>query len=97
MNRKDRDLGIQLLNNVPKRSCQDRLADPTPSTWQSAFIKDKTSTSANVMYFVSAIPLLSKSHINMVTVLANLSAECDNSYSDEPFSIKQAISLPYWK
>ena len=33
----------------------------------------------------------------MVTVLANLSAGCDDSGPDEPLSIKEAMATPLWK
>ena len=33
----------------------------------------------------------------MVTVLANLSAGYDDSGSDEPLSLQEAMTSPYWK
>lgn len=38
-----------------------------------------------------------KSHIHMVTVLANLSAGYDDSGPDEPLTFKQAMTSTYWK
>ena len=72
-NRGDRDSGIQLSDaTTTKRSRQERLTEPTSGTRQSARIKDKTPASANVMRSISASLSVPKSHIHMVTVLANL-------------------------
>ena len=97
LNRGDRDSGIQPSDATPKRSRQDRLAEPTPGTRQSARIKEKTPTSANVMRSISATSSIPKSHIHMVTVLANLNAGYDNSGPDKPLTIKEAMATPYWK
>ena len=49
------------------------------------------------MRSVSATPPVPKSHIHMVTVLANFSAEYHNSVPDEPLFLKKAIASPQWK
>ncbi len=63
LNRGNRYSSILLLDIVPKRSRQERLADPTPGSGQSTRIKDKTTTSANLMCSASTTPSVSKSHI----------------------------------
>ncbi len=95
LNRRDTDSCIQLSDIVPKRSCQERLADPTPCSRQSTRIKDKTTASANVICPVPTTPSVSKSHIYMVTVLANLHAGYDDSGPDKPLSLKKAMASPY--
>lgn len=50
---------------------------------------------ANVMPSVSAITLIQKFYIPIVTTLANLSAGYDNSGLDNPLSLKKAITSPY--
>ncbi len=60
-------------------------------------IKDKTPTSANVIRSVSDTPLVNKSHIHMVIILVNLSAECDDSGQNKLLSLKQTLLSPYWK
>lgn len=74
LNRGDKELDIQSLNTIPKRSHQNRVTNPILGTQQLACIKDITPTSANIMRLVSAILSVPKSHIHIVTVLANLSA-----------------------
>ena len=95
LNRRDRDSSIQLSNIVPKRSRQKRLADPTSGSRQSTRIKDKTTTSANVICSASTTLSVSKSHIYMVTVLVNLNAGYDDFGPDEPFSFKEAMESHY--
>lgn len=53
--------------------------------------------SANVMYIISAISLVSKSHIYMIIVLANLYSRYNNSCPNEPFSLKEAMTSLHWK
>lgn len=93
----DRDSSIKPLDVAPKRTRQDRLANPTSGTQKSACPKDKTPTSGNIMHSVSATPSVPKSPVQMVTVLANISAGYDNSGPDEPLSLKEVIASPYWK
>ena len=95
LNRGDRDSGIQPSDATPKRSRQDRLTEPTPGTRQSARIKDKIPASANVMRSISASSLVRKSHIYMVTVLANLNAGCDDSGPDESLSLRETMASSY--
>ena len=97
MNRGDRDSGIQSSDATPKRSCQDRLTKPTLGTRRSACIKDKTPASANVICLISASSLVRKLYIHIVSVLANLNAECDDSGPDELLSLREAMASPYWK
>ncbi len=97
LNRRDSKSSIQLSDIVPERSRQERLADPTPGSRQSTRIKDKTTTSANVICSASTTPSVSKSHIHIVTVLANLKAGYDDSGPDEPLSLKESMAPPYWK
>lgn len=97
LNKKDRNLGIQPSNIVSKRSYQDCLTKPTASTRQLICIKDKIPISVNVMRLISAISSVSKFHIHMVIVLANLSARCDDSDSDKPLSLNKIMLSPYWK
>ena len=96
-NRGDRDSSIQFSDATPKRSRQNRLTKPTPGTRQSTCSKDKTPESANVIRSISNSSSVPKSHIHMVTVLANLNAGCDDSGPDEPLSLKEARASPYWK
>ena len=49
------------------------------------------------MRSISTSTSVPKSHIYMVTVLANLNAKCDDSGPDELLSIKDARASPYWK
>ena len=84
LNRGDRDSDIQLSDATLKKSRQDRLAKSTPGTRQSAYIKNKTPSSANVIHLISASLLVLKSHIYIVTVLANLNTGCNDSDPDEP-------------
>lgn len=97
LNRGDGDLSIQPQDVAPKKSRQERLIDLTPGTRQSARIKDKAPTSANVMRLISITQPVPKSHIHIVTVLANVSARYDDSGPDEPLTLKQAMASPYWK
>lgn len=53
--------------------------------------------SANVMYIISAISLVSKFHIYMIIVLANFYSRYNNSYPNEPFSLKEAMTSFHWK
>ena len=97
LNKGDRDLGIQPPDAASKRSRQDLLADPTPGTRQSARLIDKTPTSANVMRSVSTTLSGPKSHVHMVTVLANFSTGCDDSGPDEPLQLKRLWQQPIGK
>ena len=47
------------------------------------------------MRSISTTSSISKSHIFMVTVLANLNAKYYNSSLDEPLIIKKAMAIPY--
>lgn len=49
------------------------------------------------MRSVSATSLVSKSHIHMVIVLANLNVGYDNFGPDERLIIKKAMATTYWK
>lgn len=49
------------------------------------------------MRLVSATSSVLKYHIHIVTVLANLNAEYNNSSLDKPLTIKKAMATPYWK
>ena len=95
LNKGDGDLDIQPLDATPKISCQDCLADSTPDTRQLAPIKNKTPTSANVMHSISATSSIPKSYIYIVTVLANLNVECDDSGPDKPLSLQTVMVSPY--
>ena len=97
LNMGDRDSSIQLSDIVLKRSSQEQLANLTSCSQQSIRIKNKMTMSANVMCSVSTSRSISKSHIHMVTVLANLNAVYDDSGPDELLSLKEAIASPYWK
>lgn len=93
----DRDSSIKPLHVAPKRTCQDCLANLTSGTQSPACLKDKTPTSGNIMHSVSATPSVLKSPIQMVTILANISAGYNNFGPDEPFSLIEIIASPYWK
>lgn len=95
LNRWNKDLDIQTSNAASKKSRQDCLVNPTFGTLQSANIKDKIFASANVIFLVFATLSVSKSYMHMVTVLANLSARCDDSSPDGPIFLKEARTLPY--
>ena len=96
MNGKNRDLDTQSPHATSKRSRQDCLVNSTLGTRQSAYIKDKTPTSAGVMLSVSATPSVLQFHVYIITVLANLNAEYDDSNPEKPLSLKEAMTLPYW-
>ena len=96
LNSKDRDSDIQISDTTPKQSHLDWLTEPTPSTLQSVHIKDKTTASANFMRSISIFPLVPKSHIDIVIMLVNFNARCDDSGSDEPLSLRGAMAFPYW-
>ncbi len=96
-NKRDRDSSIQPSDIVTKQYCQGQVADPTPDSRQYTCIKDKTTTSVNLMCSVSTTPSVFKSHIHIVTVLANLNARYDDSGSDEPLFLEEAIVSPHWK
>ena len=97
LNRGDEEENIQ-PQVTSKRSREERLADPTPGTRRSTRIQNNTPASANIM---CPVPTLTrntpKSHIHMVTVLANLAAGSDDSGPDEPLTLKEAMVSPYWK
>ncbi len=97
MNKRHKDSSIQPSDATPKRSCLNPLAKPIPGTWQSAHIKDKTPASINVIRSISSSPSIPKSHIHIVTVLANLNIGCDNSGPDQPLPLKKAMISLYWK
>ena len=80
-----------------KRSRQERLADPTPGSYQSSLIKVKVFTSANIIRPMIEIQSIQKSEFNMVTVLANLNARSDDSGPNEPLILKKANASHYWK
>ncbi len=94
LNGSDKGSSIQ-LSILLKRSCQERLADPTWGSQQSTCIKDKMTTTANFMCSVSTTPSVSKSRIQMVTVLANLNPGYDDSGPDESLSLKETVASPY--
>lgn len=52
---------------------------------------------ANIICLISAISSISKSHIHIVTVLANLNTRCDDSSPDKPLFFKKAMASLYWK
>lgn len=52
---------------------------------------------ANVIYFISITSSISKSHIHIIIILANLNAGYDNFGLNKLFIIKKVITLPYWK
>lgn len=96
-NKRDRDSDIQTSDVTSKKSHQKYLAKPTPGTQQSACIKDKTPASTNVMRSIFASLSVPKSHIHMVTVLANFNAGCNDFGLEEPFFLKEAMLSLYWK
>ena len=49
------------------------------------------------MRLISASRIIQKSHIYIVTVLANLNTSCDDSDLDEPLSLKEVMRSLYWK
>ena len=54
-------------------------------------------TSANIIRLISATPLVFKSYIHMVIILANLSAGYDDFNPNKPLSFKKVMLSPYWK
>ncbi len=60
-------------------------------------MKGKISTSANNIQPIIQIQFASKSHIYMVTILANSNAGSDDSGSDEPLILKEAKPFFDWK
>ena len=97
LNRGDRDFGIQTSDITLKQSRQDCLTKPTPGTRHSAQLKDKISTSTNIICSISASLSVLKSHIYMGTVLGNVNASCDDSSPFELHSLKKPIRSPYYK
>ena len=97
LNKGDRDSGIQLSDATRKQSRQDYLTKPTLNIWQSAWLKNKTRPSANIICLISASFSVSKSFIHMVTVLVNLNAGYGDSCSDKLLSLKEVIKSPDWK
>ena len=95
LNKGDKNSGIQFLDVTPKQSRQNHLIRRIPSTWQSAWLKDKTPLSTNIICSISASLFDPKSHIYMVTVLDNLNAGCYNSSLDKPLSLKEVMRSPY--
>lgn len=49
------------------------------------------------MHLVSNTTSVPKSNIHIITVLAHLSARYGDSGLNEPLSLKEAMSSPYWK
>ncbi len=90
LNRADRDLSIQPPNVFFKRSRQDCLANPTSGSKHPARIKDKISTSANVICSVSNTTLVFNFYIHLDIVLISLSTGCDDSGPNKPPSLKGA-------
>ncbi len=80
-----------------KRSRQERLADSTPGFYQSSLIKVQIFKFANIIRPMIKIQSTQKSHINMVTLLANLNAGSDDFGPDEPLTLKKANASHYWK
>lgn len=95
MNKRDKKLGIQSLNTTSKRFYQNRLIKSVSSTWQSTCIKDKMPILANLIPSIFAILLVFKFYIHMVTILANLSARCDNFSPGKPIFLKKAMLSSY--
>ena len=75
-------------------------------------VKDKISTSANIMRPIINIKSEAKSYIHIIIVLANLDSGLDDSSSDELFTLKESkpffigknsksyvywISVTHWK
>ena len=93
LNEGDRD------NIQPRDNDNDDDENTFPAPRRSLCIQERKSaasaTSANVMR--SLTPLTPKSHLHMVTVLANLAAGSDTSGPDEPLLLKEAMASPYWK
>lgn len=82
----ENDTGIQSEDEapVPRRSLRiQELSQPR-------------SASANIMRSTAASHFIPKSHVHMVTVLANLSAGYDDSGSDQPLTLKEAMASAYW-
>lgn len=89
------------LNEVDRENIQPRddddAADDAPAPSKSLRIQGRKSASANMMRSVGLTPITPKAHIDMVTVLANISASHDDPGPDEPNSLKEATASPYWK
>lgn len=58
-------------------------------------MKGKIFTSANNIQPIIQIQFASKSHIYMVTILANSNAGSDGSGSDEPLILKKAMYVEF--
>lgn len=95
LNKRDRNLGIQSSNTTLKRFYQNRLIKPALNTWQPACIKNKIPISVNIICSIFTIFLISKSHIYIVIILANLSTRYDNSSPNEPLFFKKAMLSLY--
>lgn len=54
-------------------------------------------TSANMIRLIFATPLVLKSYIHIVIILANLSAEYNDFDPNKPLSFKKVMFSPYWK
>lgn len=96
LNRGDIESIIQPLDITSRKSCQNHFTNPIPGIQQSGYIKNKIFTTANIIHLVPATFWVSKSHIYIVTVLANLNIGYNNFYLDEPLTIKKAMAILYW-